>query len=221
MFGGRYPEEEGVFVYKSWSAWLFRQPALHDASFQKDGSLVRVPAHDNVPIVMIPRRRMIIPVDAQTLQPLNEAERALGHPAAGSDDDKTKNTTIVYIPPYFKLRIAVFLFLIWTTGSILVCSISVAPCMLIDTTCCLLLTCVFNIFAVKLGRNLFAKLQLGPERPIHDLYSFALGAYVMILLSSLLNTVVQKYQIVIGNQGCIRWTSVKKYMVAKMAKVNN
>lgn len=134
MFGGRYPEEEGVYVYKSWYAWLksnlFQQQSPLYDNFQKDGGLVRVPTHDNVPVV-IPRRRMIVPIDPITLQPLNENERILGHPAAGVDDDKTKNTTIVYIPPYFKLRMAVFLFLIWTTGSILVCSISVVPCKLI------------------------------------------------------------------------------------------
>lgn len=147
MFGGRYPEEEGVYVYTSWYAWLLSlrpsstaandetssppppPPPLYD-NFHKDGGLARVPTQDNVPIV-IPKRRMIVPVDSVTLQPLNEAERLLGHPAAGSDDDKTKNTTIVYIPPYFKLRIATFLFLIWTTGSILVCSMSVVPCKLI------------------------------------------------------------------------------------------
>ncbi|KAL9559630.1 hypothetical protein MBANPS3_000336 [Mucor bainieri] len=215
MFGGRYPEEEGVYAYTSWYAWLLSlyqpspvaaeeeeaaspssPPPLYD-SFQKDGGLARVPTQDNVPIV-IPRRRMIVPIDSVTLQPLNASERLLGHPAAGSDDDKTKNTTIVYIPPYFKLRIASFLFLIWTTGSILVCSISVVP--------------------LKLGRNLFAKLQLGPDRPIHDLYSFALGAYIMILLSSMLNTAVQKYQIMEGNHGRIQWRLVRDYITAKITK---
>ncbi|GAN02097.1 conserved hypothetical protein [Mucor ambiguus] len=217
MFGGRYPEEEGVYVYTSWYAWLLSlyraspttttaaeeetaalssAPPLYD-NFQKDGGLARVPTHDNVPIV-IPKRRMIVPIDPVTLQPLNEGERLLGHPAAGSDNDKTKNTTIVYIPPYFKLRIASFLFLIWTTGSILVCSISVAP--------------------LKLGRNLFAKLQLGPDRPVHDLYSFALGAYIMILLSSMLNTAVQKYQIMEENHGCVQWHLVKNYIIAKIIK---
>ncbi|KAK4512690.1 uncharacterized protein ATC70_003395 [Mucor velutinosus] len=215
MFGGRYPEEEGIYVYNSWYAWLLSlyqplpttveeaasppppPPPLYD-NFQKDGGLARVPTHDNVPIV-IPRRRMIVPIDSVTLQPLNEAERLIGHPAAGSDDDKTKNTTIVYIPPYFKLRIATFLFLIWTTGSILVCSISVVP--------------------LKLGRNLFAKLQLGPDRPVHDLYSFALGAYIMILLSSMLNTAVQKYQIMEGNHGRVQWHLVKDYIASKTIKV--
>ncbi|CEP13022.1 hypothetical protein [Parasitella parasitica] len=198
MFGGRYPEEEAVSYCESWYLWLeslFGQQSSN--GLKKEWGLVRVPGLDNVPIVM-PRRRMFVPIDSSTLQPLNETERILGHPAAGWDDDNTKNTTIVYIPPYFKLRIAAFLFLIWMTGSILVCSISVVP--------------------LKLGRNLFAKLQLGPDRPIHDLYSFALGAYIMILLSSLLNTAVQKYQIIECNQGHVRWTLVKDYISAKTAK---
>jgi hypothetical protein len=74
-------------------------------------------------------------------------------------------------------------------------------------------------YVVKLGRNLFAKLQLGPERPIHDLYSFALGAYIMIILSSLLNTAVQKYQIMEGNHGQIKWNLVKNYITTKIFKV--
>lgn len=73
---------------------------------------------------------------------------------------------------------------------------------------------------VKLGRNLFAKLQLGPDKPIHDLYSFALGASVMILLSSLLNTVVQKYHIVKNDQGRVDWLLVKSYLFGKIRKVH-
>lgn len=102
MFGGRYPKEE-----------------------VGDGGLVRVPTHDNVPIV-VPRRRMIVPVDTVTLQPLLASEQNLGHPAISQSEER--DTTIVYVPSLFYYRITVFLFLIWTTGSVLVCSISVVPC---------------------------------------------------------------------------------------------
>lgn len=122
MFGGRYPEEEGRYTWRSWVTAL-----QNNGEFQKDGQLVRVPAYDNVPLI-VPRRRMIVPIDEVTLQPLNGVERILGHPAVVENEDQ--NTTVVYIPPYFKLRIVVFLFLIWMTGSILLCSISVMPCML-------------------------------------------------------------------------------------------
>ena len=114
MFGGRYPDEEGDFDVN-----------------KKDGSLVQVPKHDNVPIV-VPRRRMIVPLDPVTLQPRLEAERHLSHPAISPSGNESRDTTIVYIPPYFYTRLGVFLFLIWTTGSIVTCSVSVVPCKLIN-----------------------------------------------------------------------------------------
>lgn len=128
MFGGRYPEEEGNF--KAWKV----QEDVSLRSSRKDGGLVRVPTHDNVPIV-VPRRRMIVPVDPITLDPLDEAEKLMSHPAVShkSGGDEERDTTIVYIPPFFYVRLSVFLFLIWTTGSVLVCSISVVPCKLINT----------------------------------------------------------------------------------------
>lgn len=73
---------------------------------------------------------------------------------------------------------------------------------------------------VKLGRNIFANLQLGPDKPIHDLYSFALGAYVMIVLSSMLNAIVQKYHIVKNDQGRVDWSLVRSYLFEKICKVH-
>lgn len=183
MFGGRYPDEEGNF---------------QSNKLEDDGCLVRVPTHDNVPIV-VPRRRMIVPVHPITLLPLTEKERTLGHPAASQSGDESRDTTIVYIPPYFYVRLAVFLFLIWTTASILVCSVSVMP--------------------LKLGRNMFAKLNLGPDRPVHDLYSFIVGAYMMIVMSSVLNSIVQKYHKVKDDQGKIDWIAVKDYLAGRIHKI--
>jgi E3 ubiquitin-protein ligase DOA10 len=131
MFGGRYPDEEGVYAYKSWVHCLIQRNAgVDEVYLRKDGGLVRVPTHDNVPVV-VPRRRMIVPVHPITLQPLDGTERRLGHPAIRQDEER--DTTIVYIPPFFKIRITIFLLFIWTTGSILFCSISVVPCKLIKS----------------------------------------------------------------------------------------
>lgn len=130
MFGGRYPDEEVAYTWQTWLYCLIRRNGNVVAEEQKDGSLVRVPTHDNVPVV-VPRRRMIIPVHPVTLQPLDETERDLGHPAVRQSGYEESDTTIVYIPPFFKIRITIFLLLIWTTGSILFCSISVVPCKLI------------------------------------------------------------------------------------------
>lgn len=129
MFGERYYDEEGNF---------------QSNRAGDDGSLVRVPTHDNVPIV-VPRRRMIVPVDSVTLQPILEIERRLGHPAASQSGDEDRDTTIVYIPPFFYTRLTIFLFLIWTTGSALVCSVSVVPCKLI----------IYLLYFFKLKRKIW------------------------------------------------------------------
>lgn len=54
---------------------------------------------------------------------------------------------------------------------------------------------------------------------MHDLYSFALGAYIMIIMSSLLNTVVQKYHIIEVDQGKIDWLIVEEYIFRKVQNV--
>ena len=69
---------------------------------------------------------------------------------------------------------------------------------------------------VKFGRNLFAKLNLGSDRPIHDLYSFILGAYIMIVMSSLINSVVTKYNVIKDDQGKVYWSAVKDYIMEKL-----
>ncbi|KAI9486072.1 MAG: hypothetical protein EXX96DRAFT_547588 [Benjaminiella poitrasii] len=198
MFGGRYSEEEGVYIYRKW--WLrwvpdFVRNRYHgkrvvmdteeiqeneERYFRRDGGLMRVPVHDHM-FEAASGRSVFVPVDEDNQSYNNEYE-----------------TTIVYIPPYFKCRIAIFLFLIWMTGSILVCTIAVV--------------------LLKLGRNLFEKVQLEKDKPVHDLYSFTLGAFMMMLMSLLLNTIVHKYQIIERNHGQMNWVMVKNYLLEKTKK---
>ncbi|KAI8343850.1 hypothetical protein BD560DRAFT_411937 [Blakeslea trispora] len=191
MFGGRYPREEGTFVSRSRYGWLryrFYRLYNQDIAFQKDnGRLMRVPSHDHVPLVLL-SRRMIVPVDEVTLEPLDPTERRLMHPAVTKFGSVEADTTVVYIPSRFKLRISMFVFLIWVTGSILMCSITVVP--------------------LLLGRLLFSKLQSEQTIVIHDLYSFTLGACVMISLYFLLNSIVQKYQSIRQNRMIVNWRSL-------------
>lgn len=65
---------------------------------------------------------------------------------------------------------------------------------------------------------MFAKLNLGPDRPIHDLYSFILGAYVMIVMSSLLNIILQKYHSIKQTRH-IHWNTIKTKLIQKVKKV--
>ncbi|KAI8365695.1 hypothetical protein EDC96DRAFT_544486 [Choanephora cucurbitarum] len=192
MFGGRYPREEGTFTFESWYGWLCYH--LHllpfgNVAFQKDkGQLVRVPSHDHVPL-FLHRQKMIIPVDEVTLEPLDPTKRTSTHPAVTRFGSVDTDTTVVYIPPHFKLRVSIFIFLIWVTGSILVCSITVVP--------------------LLLGRHLFAKLQPEQTSAVHDLYSFALGAFVMISLHFTLNAIVHKYQLIRRYHRIVDWHSLR------------
>ncbi|KAI7905092.1 uncharacterized protein BX663DRAFT_549940 [Cokeromyces recurvatus] len=212
MFGGRYPEEEGVYVYNNSIIWIVSNSFKkwwHDNNletretqenvdpyfFRRDGELVRVPAHDHIYDIAAPEnnRHLFVPV-----QPVHSEEGQNSFLSFQSQNNNIEtDTTIVYIPPYFKCRILIFLFLIWLTGSLLICTISVV--------------------LLKLGRNLFEKFQTGKEnKPIHDLYSFALGAVVMVLLSLLLNVTIQKYQTIKRNDD---WKSLKNDIFKKIYKI--
>lgn len=181
MFGGRHAEEEGTLVYHTWIDWLKRtKPAHYPAdgtiddvmgphvSYLWEGQLLRVPRHDSVPI--IERRRMLVPVDNITLEPLDDNERHLGHPAASAPGGDEVNTVIVYSPPHFKERVLVFVGFMWLSTSIFFCAITVLP--------------------VLLGRHLFQH-QLHVENQVHDVYSFVLGGCIMLFTGTLL---LQCYQ---------------------------
>ncbi|GAN09252.1 hypothetical protein MAM1_0254c08777 [Mucor ambiguus] len=181
MFGVRKADEEGTLVYHDWMAWLKRTKPTHypadgtiddvighEVSFLWEGQLLRVPRHDSVPI--IERRRMLVPVDNDTLEPIDENERHLGHPAASAPGGIEVNTVIVYSPPHFKERVLAFVGFMWLSTSMFFCAITVSP--------------------VLLGRYLFEH-QLHVENEVHDIYSFVLGGCIMLFIGALL---LQCYQ---------------------------
>lgn len=176
MFGGRRAEEEGTLVYHNWLDWLKRTKPTHypadgsiddvighQVSYLWEGQLLRVPRHDSVPI--IERRRMLVPVDNVTLEPIDENERRLGHPAASAPGGDEVNTVIVYSPPHFKERVLIFVGFMWLSTSMFFCAITVLP--------------------VLLGRYLFEH-QLHVENQVHDIYSFVLGGCIMLFTGTLL-----------------------------------
>ncbi|CAG8534573.1 36214_t:CDS:2 [Racocetra persica] len=172
MFGGRHYDEEGTHVRKTWRAFfLFLKAPIvdnnaienDDVAFVKDGGFVRAPSYDAVPVE--PGKRMLIPVteDGTLIDP---------NDASAIDDDQP-GYTIVYIPPNFRARIILFLFLMWFCGSLFCCSVTVLP----------LLT----------GRFIFQTI-LCYERPVHDLYTFTVGLYVMWSLGVTLEWLIRKCQ---------------------------
>jgi E3 ubiquitin-protein ligase MARCH6 len=146
--------EEGH--YKTWKAWIQRPELNGDAdggTFVKSGQLVRAPKHDSVKYV--PGRRMLVPVDPVTFEPIEKLERELGHPAG-------EDTTIIYLPPHFKLRMALFMAIMWAFWCILICCLFVCP--------------------IVLGRWVLVYLDI----QIQDVYAYLLGGIILIFIGVLI-----------------------------------
>ncbi|KAI7896747.1 uncharacterized protein EV154DRAFT_535463 [Mucor mucedo] len=186
MFNVRKPDEEGRHIRKTLKSKIFFEKAtiptdeFSDVSideddqksvvFKRDGMMVRVPKYDSVPVD--PKRRMLVPVDPVTLEALDEEERIRGHPAAADTNDEAQSTIVVYIPPNFKRRIIIFLFSMWFSISLFSCSVTVVP--------------------LLVGRALF-KYYLAPGSKVNDLYSFALGIYIMAGLGTMTHWINECY----------------------------
>ncbi|KAI9309474.1 hypothetical protein BJ944DRAFT_258460 [Cunninghamella echinulata] len=184
MFGIRRFDEEGIIRYSTWSGWFkswFSSPVLFitwtnsstttvsstSGVYEWNGQMVRAPKHDGVKF--IPGRRMLIPVDPVTLLPLNERERLLGHPASRGDGGEAANTIIVYTPPRFKQRVLLFIILLWLSGSLFLCS--------------------FTILPIFIGRHVF-KNGFNVTEPIHDIYAFAIGGIIMLILGTIITRII-------------------------------
>lgn len=159
LLGKRPMDEEGYICYKTWKAWIQRPELIDDADgvamFVKSGQLVRAPKHDNVRYV--PGRRMLVPVDSDTFEPTDKRERELGHPVG----DEENNTTIIYLPPHFKLRVTLFMFIMWVSWCLLMCCLFAGP--------------------IASGRWMFDYFNIRAQ-PIHDFYAYLFGGIVLIFI---------------------------------------
>lgn len=189
MLGERHLDEEGVYRHPAnnqpWRRLLFwnRQHSssatatnydyIDDTtSFMRDGQFVLAPKLDNIPYV--PGRRMLVPVDPESLQILDPVEREYGHPAASGTDDILTNTTIVYLPPLFKQRVSLFLFIMWTTSIAAACAATALP--------------------IILGRWVY-HTALGASVEVHDMYAYFTGGFLLVVLSLV---IVQVAKTIVG-----------------------
>lgn len=222
MFEGRFPEQEGRHVRKTWKAFLLRRmapiPDIADGNvsingiseddqvvFVKDGQLVRVPKHDGVTVIR--GRRMLVPIDPETYEPIDETERRLGHPASSAPGGEELNTTVVYIPPRFKARIFFFLYLMWLSGSVLACSVTIVPRKLTTnsrTQRTFVSNLILYILKVVMGRYLFT-FYMAKDHVVHDLYAFLLGLYVLLILIFAADFVVRKIAALHADRWNLTW----------------
>ncbi|KAG5437270.1 hypothetical protein PCANB_001063 [Pneumocystis canis] len=162
MFNGRHPQEEGVYVRKTFMAKLLikktdiydnseEKPKNMDVVFVRNGSFLRVPFKDNIPLH---RESVFIPVTEDNVR-LDKKQ-----------DNETKdspNFTVVYVPPSFIKRIIVFLFLVWIFAFMISVMLTIPP--------------------LIVGRQVFAFLFSGYEN--HDFYTYIFGCYFLGILFAL------------------------------------
>lgn len=157
MFGKRYPLEEFSHQYSSWVSRIKTIFGTYNPKNVHDGTFRRVPASDSVALPRDMRATAEVladgtPVnsDAARVMRLQDAE------AIKAKRNIQDDYTVVYIPPYFKYRIILFIAAIWTAFAIFVATVLSLP--------------------ILLGRGIF---RLVTPRDVHDGYSFIAGFYTI------------------------------------------
>ena len=177
MFGERAEDEEGYHVRRSWKDWLLRRKGDHqnpvvdkegpvpaaqggsssssstntEVYFVRDGRYVRAPASDQVRI----------PKGVNTFLDVDETgARSDGlldtdHGLHGRKNDMFSK---VYIPPFFRLRISLFILLIWLFAAATGVAMTIVP--------------------LVLGRYVFTFLIPNHLR-MNDIYAFSIGLYLL------------------------------------------
>ena len=180
MFGERQLEEEGT-VRRPWSRFLFQDNPTEEVSVSKDtkpseentnasdeprpgpkaaadsstfvrsGRYVRVPASDQVRI----------PKGGPVFLEVTEAnERIDGRPEQETGQHTRNNMlfTQVYVPPYFRVRIALFIVMIWLFAAFTGVSLTILP--------------------LIIGRMIFASVIPSHLR-MNDVYAFSIGICIL------------------------------------------
>ena len=168
LFGEKNKDEEGRHVRRTWKAWILGKKGDPDKPvigedrkilaedrgmqvyFMFDGKHVRAPASDQV---RIPKGTPVfVEVDEHNHRLDGKSDNEGVH---GKDSVWTKT---VYIPPWFKVRIGIFVMMVWVFAALTGVSITIIP--------------------LLLGRYLFS-LLLPPDAKINDIYAFTLGIYIL------------------------------------------
>ncbi|KAI9692694.1 MAG: hypothetical protein M1820_009444 [Bogoriella megaspora] len=168
LFGERHSDEEGRDLEKNWFSFVFRITAKSSSSnnesessqprndqavndFVPNGRYVRAPASDQVRI----------PKGSDVFLEVNEKnERVDGQPDQdeGLHGRKNKQFEMVYIPPWFRARIGLFIGCLWVFAAATGISVTIMP--------------------LVFGRRMF-DLFLSDASRINDVYAFCFGLYTL------------------------------------------
>ncbi|KAL8826854.1 MAG: hypothetical protein Q9191_003544 [Dirinaria sp. TL-2023a] len=169
LFGEKKDDEEGHHVRRTWGASFYRRkgdparPVIDedhrilledrgtDVYFLHDGRYVRTPASDQVRMPRGVPTFLEVSEDDIRLDGLEDRMQ-------GTHGKENGQFCKVYIPPFFRVRICAFIFLIWlfaaTTG--------------VGAT----------VFPLVIGRSIFRQL-MPEEAEMNDVYAFSIGIYLV------------------------------------------
>lgn len=160
FFGKRYAEEE--YTPKTWSLSLIIDgPSKNNPVLVSDydGSFKRVPNTDDI---AIPREMRATVTVTATGEPIGEAAKALmvrqDAETVKAGRHVKKDFTVVYLPPHFRYRMILFVFILWSFGALCL-GVSLA-------------------LPILLGRGFFGIVYKG-KREVHDGYSIIAGFYML------------------------------------------
>ncbi|CAD6565618.1 MAG: hypothetical protein ASARMPRED_007381 [Alectoria sarmentosa] len=169
LFGEKKEDEEGRHVRRTWRDVLHgkqgdaenpvigkdRQALAQvrevQAYFLRDGRYVRAPASDQVRI----------PKGAHTFLEVDEENHRVDNQPDPDEGLHGRNNDMfakVYIPPFFRVRISAFVFLIWLFAAATGVTMTIVP--------------------LVFGRFVFAKVTLNNLR-MNDIYAFSIGIYIL------------------------------------------
>lgn len=148
LLGSRDQRQEGHINGRNSiiSQMWFNTPNIGEHGFSKDGSFRRVPNTDSLPMRKGKDMIMVVTEDNELI--------------GNTEDDDTRddpNYSVVYAPPNFKLRIYIFMTLLWAFAALFCISCTVVP--------------------LVVGRKIFRVVS--PEAQMHDLFAYLYGAYAL------------------------------------------
>jgi E3 ubiquitin-protein ligase MARCH6 len=160
FFGKRYGEEE--YTPKTWSLGRTIYGPTKDADVvaaDYDGSFRRVPNTDDI---ALPREMRATVAVTAAGDPVDEAASKLmteqNEVTTKVNRNVKQDFIVVYIPPYFRYRMILFVSMLWSVGA-LCAGISL-------------------VLPVLLGRGFFGIIFKG-KREVHDGYSILAGFYML------------------------------------------
>ncbi|PKS10134.1 hypothetical protein jhhlp_001884 [Lomentospora prolificans] len=125
-----------------------KRKLVREGQLRRDGRFVRTPASDQV---RIPKgRKVFLDVHETTQVPLGNVPNL--------EQYFTEQYQLVYLPPHFRVRVFLFIFLIWMFAAVTGVSLTIIP--------------------LIVGRRLF-KCLLPDHVRTNDIYAFSIGIYVL------------------------------------------